>query len=477
MQPSHLGLRSPQEGGTTTAKRAVLVGSGLLLPTSAIAATADAAPAAAWGMPFLGVLLSIALIPMLAPRFWHRRMGTVALAWSLALLVPMAILSSPAVAAGAVWHALMAEYLPFVTLLLALYTAAGGILVRGAGAGSPAGNVGLLAFGTVLAGVMGTTGAAMVLIHPLLASNAHRTRKTHLVVFFIALVANAGGATSPLGDPPLYIGFLNGVPFSWPVTHLAMPLAVMAVPILIAFYVLDRRFAAADPPPAERERFHLRGTANIALIGVVIATVLMSGIWRPGEVVLLGQHLEIARLAGDAVFVGVTLASIAITPRAVRQANMFTWHPMQEVATLFAAIFITIGPVLAMLQAGFAGPLAPLLRLTVDADGQPVPLAYFWLTGLLSAFLDNAPTYLVFFGLAGGDPVQLTGPLNHILIATSAGAVFFGALTYIGNAPNLMLRAIASHRGVRMPSFFGYMALSCTLLLPAFVLLSLVFFR
>ena len=221
----------------------------------------------------------------------------------------------------------------------------------------------------------------------------------------------------------------------------------------------------------------MRGTANIALIGVVIATVLVSGVWRPGEVMLLGQRLPIARLAGDAVFVGVTLASIAVTPRAVRQANMFTWHPMQEVATLFAAIFVTIGPVLAMLQAGFAGPLAPLLRLTVDGGGHPVPLADFWLPGDRSAFLDNAPTYLVFFGLAGGDPVELTGPLNHILIATSAGAVFFGALTYIGNAPNLMLRAIASHRGVRMPDFFGYMAWSCALLLPAFILLSLLFFR
>ena len=458
-------------------KRAIVLGSGLLLPTSAVAATAGPAPAAFWGAPFLGVLLSIALIPMLAPRFWHRRMGLVAFGWCLALLAPMAIVSGPAAAAEAAWHALTVDYLPFVTLLLALYTAAGGILVRGAGAGSPAGNVGLLGIGTVLAGVMGTTGAATVLIHPLLASNAHRTRKTHLVVFFIALVANAGGAMTPLGDPPLYIGFLNGVPFSWPLTHLALPLAVMAAPMLAVFYVLDRRFAAADPPAAKRERFHLRGTANIALIGVVIATVLVSGIWRPGEVMLLGQRLPIARLASDAVFVAVTLASIAITPRAVRQANMFTWHPMQEVATLFAAIFITIGPVLAMLQAGFAGPLAPLLRLTVDGGGHPVPLAYFWLTGLLSAFLDNAPTYLVFFGLAGGDPVELTGPLNHILIATSAGAVFFGALTYIGNAPNLMLRAIASHRGVRMPDFFGYMAWSCSLLLPAFILLSLLFFR
>jgi Na+/H+ antiporter NhaD/arsenite permease-like protein len=261
------------------------------------------------------------------------------------------------------------------------------------------------------------------------------------------------------------------------VTHLAAPLIVLAIPLLIAFFWLDRRLAAADPSPGRRERFHVRGLPNIALIAVAVATVLVTGMWRPGEVVLLGQTVGIARLTGDAVFLAVTLASIAVTPRAVRQGNMFSWHPMAEVATLFAAIFITIGPVLAMLEAGLEGPLAPVLRLTANASGEPLPLAYFWLTGLLSAFLDNAPTYLVFFELAGGDPVYLTGPLNHVLTAISAGAVFFGALTYIGNAPNMMLRAIASHRGVRMPGFFGYMGLSAILLLPGFLLLSWVFFR
>src|SRR6185437_3965472 len=166
-------------------------------------------------------------------------------------------------------------------------------------------------------------------------------RKTHLVVFFIALVANAGGATTPLGDPPLYIGFLHGVPFFWPLRHLVAPLLVLAVPLLIAFFWLDRRMAAADPPPGNRERFRVRGWPNIALIGVVIALVLVAGVWRPGEIILLGQPVGIARLTGVAVLLAVTLASIAVTPRAVRQGNMFSWHPMAEVATLFAAIFIT----------------------------------------------------------------------------------------------------------------------------------------
>jgi Na+/H+ antiporter NhaD/arsenite permease-like protein len=476
MQPSHLRWPAAMRR-TMTAMRGLAVGSALLAPVPAWAAAAGPVPGPLWSLPFVGVLLSIALMPIFAPRLWHRRMGSVALAWSAALLVPLGFVSGVGVAAGAAWHAILIEYLPFVTLLLALYTAAGGILVRGGPVGSPAGNTGLLAIGTVLAGIMGTTGAAMVLIHPLLHANAHRTHKTHLVVFFIALVANAGGATTPLGDPPLYIGFLHGVPFFWPVTHLAAPLLVLAVPLLIAFFWLDRRMAAADPPAPRPERLHLRGWPNIALIGVVIATVLVAAVWQPGEIVLFGQTVGIARLTGDAVFLAVTLASIAVTPRAVRQGNMFSWHPMAEVATLFAAIFITIGPVLAMLEAGLDGPLAPVLRLTANAAGEPVPLAYFWLTGLLSAFLDNAPTYLVFFGLAGGDPVHLTGPLNHVLTAISAGAVFFGALTYIGNAPNMMLRAIASHRGVRMPGFFGYMGLSAMLLLPGFVLLSWVFFR
>ena len=348
--------------------------------------------------------------------------------------------------------------------------------MRGGRAGTPAGNTGMLAVGAVLAGVMGTTGAAMVLIHPLLRANAHRTRKVHLVVFFILLVANAGGATTPLGDPPLYLGFLRGVPFFWPITNLYLKLLVVACVLLALFYLLDRRFAAADGPPPDRERFRLRGLVNIALLGVLIATVLAQAFWRPGDVSLFGQPIGVERLAGMVVFLVVTVISVLVTPKAVRQGNMFTWHPIEEVAKLFAAIFVTIGPVLAMLQAGFDGPLAPLLRLTLDANGRPEPAAYFWLTGILSAFLDNAPTYLVFFELAGGDPVHLTTDLRVVLQAISSGAVFFGALTYIGNAPNMMVRSIAAHRGVRMPGFFGFMLWSCGLMLPVFALLTVLFY-
>jgi Na+/H+ antiporter NhaD/arsenite permease-like protein len=219
-----------------------------------------------------------------------------------------------------------------------------------------------------------------------------------------------------------------------------------------------------------------RGWWNIGLILVVILVVLLQGAVQLGRLVLAGQPVGIEHVAGILVLVAVTLVSVRITPRAIHQANDFAWHPMAEVAMLFAAIFVTIGPVIDMPQAGTGGPLEPLLRLTLDGADQPRPIAYFWLTGMLSAFLDNAPTYLVIFELAGLRPAALSGGDSVVLAAISAGAVFFGGLTYIGNAPNMMLRAIAAHRGVRMPGFFGYMLLASCLLLPVLALVSLLFF-
>jgi Na+/H+ antiporter NhaD/arsenite permease-like protein len=455
---------------------AAALGCAVMVPASAWAGSGGEVPGLASGLPFVGVLLSIALGPILVPRLWHRWMGTIAAFWSLARLLPLAATAGVSVAAAAAWHAVLIEYLPFLLLLLALFATGGGILLRGGPSGQPASNTALLAVGTVLAGLMGTTGAAMVLIHPLLRANAYRTRKVHLVVFFTILVANAGGAMTPLGDPPLFLGFLHGVPFGWPARHMALPLLTLVLPLLLVFYLLDHWFSRGDTEPPERERLRLRGWVNVVLLLLVVATVFAEGIWRFGKVPVLGQPIEVERLAGMAVMLGVALASIVMTPLAVRQANMFTWAPLAEVAKLFFAIFITIGPVMTMLIAGLEGPLGPMLRLTQGVDGQDLPYAYFWLTGMLSAFLDNAPTYLVFFELAGGDPATLTGELNHVLRAVSAGAVFFGALTYIGNAPNLMVRSIAAHRGVRMPGFFGFMAWTTALLVPLFAVLTLVFF-
>jgi len=324
--------------------------------------------------------------------------------------------------------------------------------------------------------VMGTTGASMVLIHPLLRANAHRRRKVHLVLFLIVLVANASGALTPLGNPPLYIGLLLGVPFFWPAMHLAAPLFVVAGLLLLAFYLLDRRLVAREPRAPPPERLRVRGWNNIALILLVVLIVLAQGFVPSRSVVLLGRLVPIAELGSGALLLLVTVVSSASTARAVRQANDFSWHPMIEVATLFAAIFITIAPVEQMLEAGSDGPLASLLRLTRGSDGQNWPLAYFWLTGILSAFLDNAPTYLVFFRMAGIQPAALSFTDATTLAAISAGAVFFGGLTYIGNAPNMMLRAIAAHRGVRMPGFFGFLPMAAGLLLPVLGLVSLLFY-
>jgi Na+/H+ antiporter NhaD/arsenite permease-like protein len=418
----------------------------------------------------------MAVLPVVAPRFWHRRMGVVAFAWSAALLSAEALASGLGAAAAAIWHALLIDYLPFVTLLFALYAAGGGVLLRGGPAGTPIGNTAMLALGMAMGVVMGTTGASMVLIHPLLRANAHRRRKVHLVVFVIVLVANASGALTPLGNPPLYIGLLHGVPFFWPARHLLAPLLVVAVLLLALFYLIDRHLAASEPPAPRAGRFRVRGWGNLALILLVVAVVLAQGFARPWAVVVLGEPVIVAQFGGVAVLLLVALFSAAFTPRAIRQSNDFTWQPMAEVAILFAAIFITIGPVVAMLEAGLDGPLAPLLRLSRDGGGQNLPLMYFWLTGILSALLDNAPTYLVFFELAGIRPTALSGPEGVTLMAISAGAVFFGGLTYIGNAPNMMLRAIAAHRGVRMPGFFGFALLASVLLVPVLALVGLLFF-
>jgi Na+/H+ antiporter NhaD/arsenite permease-like protein len=434
------------------------------------------APALEWAFPFIGMLASIALFPIAAPRFWHRRMGSVAFGWSAVLLVQESVIIGIKAAALSAWHAVLIEYLPFITLLLVLYTAGGGVLLRGGPGGTPLGNTAMLALGMVMGLVMGTTAATMVLIHPLLHANAHRQRKVHLVLFLIVLVANASGALTPLGNPPLYIGLLHGVPLLWPARHLVLPLLVVTGALLAVFFLVDRKLAAGEPPPPKPSPLSVRGWSNVGLIALVVLTVLVQGAVQPGDVVLLTARIGIERLVGVGLFVLVTLVSIRMTPRAIRRANDFNWHPMAEVAMLFAAIFITIGPVIDMLHAGMDGPLAPLLRLTLDAAGQPRPIAYFWLTGLLSAFLDNAPTYLVFFELARVQPTALAGSSSVVLTAISAGAVFFGGLTYVGNAPNMMLRAIASHRGVRMPGFFGFMLLSSALLLPVFVLVSMLFF-
>ncbi|MES2714368.1 MAG: sodium:proton antiporter [Pseudomonadota bacterium] len=440
-----------------------------------------AALTAWWGLPFAGMLLSIALMPLLVPRFWHHHFGKVAAGWSLAMLLPFAALFGAGTAAQALMHTLLAEYIPFIVLLTALFTVSGGIYVRGNLHGSPLLNTGMLALGAVLASLMGTTGASMLLIRPLIRANDNRRHTVHVFVFFIFIVSNIGGSLTPLGDPPLFLGFLKGVSFFWTAQHLWPETLFMLVALLAIFFVLDsfwyRREGVLpqDPTPDNTVRFGQDGAVNAVLLGAVVALVLMSGTWKPGFAFdVAGTPLELQNLVRDVLLVGVTGLSLWLTPRSVRQDNQFSWGPMQEVAKLFIGIFVTMLPVLAMLKAGEAGAFAAVARAVTGPDGQPLPWAYFWFSGVLSSFLDNAPTYLVFFNLAGGDPTTLMGPLATTLAAISAGSVFMGANSYIGNAPNFMVKAIVEDRGLRMPSFFGYMAWSCGILVPLFIVMTLI---
>ncbi|MEY2594401.1 MAG: hypothetical protein RI972_2090 [Pseudomonadota bacterium] len=451
---------------------------------SAQAADLDGSQLSAWwGLPFAGMLLSIAIMPLAIPHIWHQHFGKIAAAWALAFLVPFAAVFGIGAACGAVVHALLAEYIPFIALLTALFTAAGGIYVKGNLHGSPLTNVKIMGVGAVLASLMGTTGASMLLIHPLIRANDNRQHVAHVVVFFIFIVSNAGGSLTPLGDPPLFLGFLNGVDFFWTVTTLLPETLFLVGSLLAVFYMVDSWYyrregvLPADPTPDD-ERFGLEGAINFLPLLAVVGLVLMSGTWKPGiSFRVWGTEVALQQLVRDVLLVAVVFWSLKITPAGVRAKNQFSWAPMQEVAKLFIGIFLTMIPVLAMLRVGEAGAFAAVARAVTGPDGQPLPWAYFWFSGALSSFLDNAPTYLVFFNLAGGDPAVLMTTLSATLAAVSAGSVFMGANTYIGNAPNFMVKAIAEDRGIRMPSFFGYMLWSGAVLIPLFVIITFIWFR
>jgi Na+/H+ antiporter NhaD/arsenite permease-like protein len=434
-----------------------------------------------WALPFAGLLLSIALGPLLAPRFWNARYGTVAFVWSALTLGPLAALHGLPTALAALAQA-AGEYLSFIILLTALYVVAGGILVTGRLRGTPLVNTAILALGTALASVVGTTGAAMILVRPLLRANSARLHNVHVVVFFIFLAANIGGALSPLGDPPLFVGFLHGVDFFWTAVHLWRPTALTVALVLATFIVIDVWYYRHDrlvsvvgekPPP---DPIRVRGLVNLTLLLLIVAASVLSALWNPGiSYNIFGTALDVRDILRDCALATITVASLVLTPDEHRERNGFTWEPMVEVAKLFAGIFVCIVPVMAMLEKGHDGPFAWLLALTSDGAGNPRNAVYFWLTGALSAVFDNAPTYLVFFGLGGGDAERLMDEMAATLAAIAMGAVYMGALTYVGNAPNLMIYAIATERGVQMPSFFRYMAWSGAVLLPVFAVVTYVF--
>ncbi|GIX09649.1 sodium:proton antiporter [Elioraea sp.] len=435
-----------------------------------------------WVLPFAGVLLSIAIVPLIAPHWWHRFYGLVMLGWALAFVIPAALAFGAEPVIDMVLHTALLEYIPFLILLFALFTVAGGVHLAGTLRGTPGTNTALLAFGTAIASLTGTTGASMLLVRPMLRANRHRKHRAHTVIFFIFLVSNIGGSLTPLGDPPLFLGFLKGVEFFWPTQHLFAPMLLLAAMLLLIYHRMESRYFRREPDEIREggeavEPLRIQGGVNIPLLLMVVLVVLMEGIWHPGAVTFLKQRIAIEVVVGDVLMLLIAGYSIWATPALVRNANGFTWGAMIEVAKVFAAIFVTIIPAIAILQAGREGALAGLVLLTSDADGNPDPTMYFWLTGLLSSFLDNAPTYLVFFNLAGGDAQTLMGPLAPVLGAISAGAVFMGANSYIGNAPNFMVRAIAEEQGVKMPSFLGYCGWAVVCLIPNFALLTLIFYR
>ena len=439
-------------------------------------------------IPFIGILLSIAIFPLVAPHFWHEHFPKVSAFWALLFAIPF-LLVFRGVAIHEILHIYLVDYIPFIILLWSLFTTAGGILVRGALRGTPIFNTLLLIIGTAIASWVGTTGAAMIMIRPVLRANKKRKYKVHTIVFFIFLVANIGGSLTPLGDPPLFLGFLHGVPFFWTFKILPEMLFVAGI-LLLLYFAMDTYYyrkdlkeqpELANPLPVEPIR--ILGAYNFIFLAGIVGAVLMSGVWKPGfELDVFGIHMPIQTLLRDIILICMGLLSLAVTPKEIREENEFTWFPIKEVAYLFAGIFMTIIPAIAILRAGEHGAFAPLMRAIEK------PWHYFWVTGSLSSFLDNAPTYLTFFNTAlgkfyAGMPEKVAVPLLitekvKYLAAISAGAVFMGANTYIGNAPNFMVRSIAEERGIKMPSFFGYMIkYSIPILIPLFVLVSLIFLR
>ncbi|MCB9487727.1 MAG: sodium:proton antiporter [Deltaproteobacteria bacterium] len=443
-------------------------------------------------IPFAGILLSIALFPLINPHFWHKHYPKVSLFWALCFGVPF-LIAYKGQAMHEIWHIVVADFIPFIILLGGLFTVAGGIVVKGSLRGSPKVNAAIILIGTLIASWVGTTGASMIMIRPLLKANQWRRHQIHLVIFFIFLVSNIGGALTPLGDPPLFLGFLHGVDFFWTFTHVWEHTLFLVVVLLAIFYGIDTYYYKKEnaPPAEEGEKVpvHLEGKINFLLLGGILGAVLMSGMIDLGEIpVGFGIHESIQNILRDSIIVAMGVLSLKLTGKELRADNEFSWGPILEVAYLFSGIFITIIPALAILKAGEHGALAFLV------EAVNTPMRYFWGTGILSSFLDNAPTYLTFFNasmgqlypgmgeaqavpyLMGHVPEGVTAG-THYLQAISTGAVFMGAVTYIGNAPNFMVKAIAEEGGVPMPSFFGYMLrFSIPFLVVNFIILSLIFF-
>jgi Na+/H+ antiporter NhaD/arsenite permease-like protein len=431
-------------------------------------------------LPFAGLLLCIALFPLIPSthHWWESNKNRlmVSLAFASTTLIYYLVAYDFAKMGEVLEHALVVEYLPFIVLLFSLFVISGGISLRGDLAAHPATNTGFLAIGGLLASFIGTTGASMLLIRPLLQTNRERKHVVHTVIFFIFIVSNIGGCLLPIGDPPLFLGYLMGVPFTWTL-GLWKEWAFMCAVLLVVYYVWDMIAYRKETPrdiardEVQIHRLTLHGKFNFLLLaGVVLCVAVV----KP-EQELLGLGFEAFPFLRELLMLGLVALSLKFTPQSVRRANQFNYSAILEVAALFIGIFITMQAPIEILNAS-GETLRPYLSS---------PHAFYWATGALSSFLDNAPTYVVFFETAETmTPLDAPGALiladggtirTTWLTAISLGAVFMGAMTYIGNGPNFMVKSIAEQSGVRMPSFFGYMIYSVAILIPIFVVMTLIF--
>ena len=475
-------------------KKVLVFLAALMVLCMPVMATGEGAHAAAAGVPlwlcipFAGILLSIAVFPLVRAEWWEEHQPIVVAFWSVLFLVPFTVMFGPHMAIESVLECIVNDYLTFIVLLFGLFCVAGNITLEGDLAGSPRINVALLLFGTLLSSWVGTTGASMLMVRPVIKMNAWRKRKRHIMVFFIFLVSNIGGCLTPIGDPPLLMGFSRGVPFFWSLRLLPVMLFNAAI-LLFVFYHLDMRAYRKDIAEGRKPdiskpgtEIHINGLHNLIFLVMIVAAVILSGtlpnmpMFQNAEGHVLGIHifgevsLSFPAIIEIAIILVAALLSFKTTNASVRKANHFTWGAIKEVAVLFIGIFVTMQPALMILKQ--YGP-----SLGVDT-----PFEFFWATGALSSFLDNTPTYLVFLttacamGFESGLVTSLGTIPPQMLLAISCGAVFMGANTYIGNAPNFMVKAISDENGIRMPSFFGYILWSLAFLVPVFLLDSLIFF-
>ncbi|GAA5096823.1 sodium:proton antiporter [Wohlfahrtiimonas larvae] len=434
-------------------------------------------------IPFIGLIASIAFLPLLTPKLWLNHYGKITFAWGVAFFIPLLINFGAPISVSIFTHTVSSEYIPFILLLLTLYVVSSGIQISGTFAPSPALNVTILLIGTILASIMGTTGASMLLIRPILQANQNRQYKVHVIIFFIFLVANIGGGLTPLGDPPLFLGFLEGVSFFWTLQYMLLPVIITSGILLMLFYLIDSKLFEKEnisTQPLKANHIVIKGQFNFILIGIILAGIIISGFWNP-NVYFKVHNTDVAleNIFRDITFLIVIFISLKFTPKTLRQENHFNWAPILEVAKIFLGIFFTITPVILILQSPNHPTTQFLMGFAHDETGAPINVVYFWITATLSAFLDNAPTYLVFFKMAIGDNPDgaqyLMNVIPTTLLTISMATVFTGPLTYIANAPNFMIKSIAEQQGVKMPTFFGYALIAIGTLLPIYILLNIIF--